>query len=95
MGGLVAAGVVWHDSILEEMEPPSKPRREETIDGGKTWTDVTATGLPINVTAFDLTGPTSATAIVVDSGCAGFKTDCWYRNYLVATTDGGRTWTHL
>ncbi len=68
---------------------------EETIDGGKTWTDVAATSLPINVTAFDLTGPTSATAIVVDSGCAGFKTDCWYRNYLVATTDGGRTWTHL
>jgi photosystem II stability/assembly factor-like uncharacterized protein len=68
---------------------------QETTDGGQTWTAVAATGLPINVTTFDLTGPTSATAVVVDSGCAGFKTDCWYRYYLVATTDGGRTWTHL
>jgi photosystem II stability/assembly factor-like uncharacterized protein len=68
---------------------------QETTDGGQTWTAVTTTGLPINVTTFDLTGPTSATAVVVDSGCAGFKTDCWYRYYLVATTDGGRTWTHL
>jgi photosystem II stability/assembly factor-like uncharacterized protein len=68
---------------------------QETTDGGQTWTAVTAAGLPINVSSLDLTGPTSATAVVVDSGCAGFKTDCWYRNYLVATTDGGRTWTHL
>ncbi|HEY1167993.1 MAG TPA: hypothetical protein VGE81_03280, partial [Candidatus Limnocylindrales bacterium] len=28
MRGLVAAGVVWHDSIfLQEVEPPSKPGR--------------------------------------------------------------------
>jgi len=68
---------------------------QETTDGGQTWTAITAVGLPINVSSLDLTGPTSATAVIVDSGCAGFKTDCWYRNYLVATTDGGRTWTHL
>ena len=68
---------------------------QETTDGGQTWTAITAVGLPINVSSLDLTGPTSATAVIVDSGCAGFKTDCWYRYYLVATTDGGRTWTHL
>jgi hypothetical protein len=68
---------------------------QETTDGGRTWTAVAATGLPVNVAVLDLTGPTSATAVVVDSGCAGFKTDCWYRDYLVATSDGGRTWTHL
>ena len=68
---------------------------QETTDGGQTWTAITAVGLPINVSSLDLTGPTSATAVIVDSGCASFKTDCWYRNYLVATTDGGRTWTHL
>ena len=67
----------------------------ETTDGGQTWTAVTTRGLPVNVATLDLTGPTSATALVVDSGCAVGKTDCWYRNYLVATTDGGRTWTHL
>jgi len=68
---------------------------QETTDGGRTWTSVTQTGLPMNVSVLDLTGPTSATAVVIDSGCSGFKTDCWYRNYLVATTDGGRSWTHL
>jgi photosystem II stability/assembly factor-like uncharacterized protein len=68
---------------------------EETADGGQTWTSVTAAGLPINVGSIALTGPTSATAVIIDSGCAGFKTDCWYRNYLVATSDGGRTWTNL
>jgi hypothetical protein len=36
-----------------------------------------------------------ATAVVIDSGCAGFKTDRRYRDYRVATTDGGRTWVHL
>jgi len=67
----------------------------ETTDGGRTWTSVMQTGLPVNVSVLDLTGPTSATAVVIDSGCAGGKTDCLYRNYLVATTDGGRTWTRL
>jgi photosystem II stability/assembly factor-like uncharacterized protein len=68
---------------------------DETTDGGRTWTAVAATGLPIDVTSIDLTGPSSATAVVVDSGCGSFKANCWYRNYLVATTDGGRTWTHI
>jgi photosystem II stability/assembly factor-like uncharacterized protein len=68
---------------------------QETTDGGRTWTSVMQTGLPINVSVLDLTSPTSATAVVIDSGCAGFKTNCWYRNYLVATADGGRTWSHL
>ena len=67
----------------------------ETSDGGQTWTAVTSTGLPNGIGSLHLTGPSSATAVVVDSGCAGFKTDCWYSNFLVATTDGGRTWTHL
>jgi photosystem II stability/assembly factor-like uncharacterized protein len=68
---------------------------QETTDGGRTWTSVVQTGLPVNISVLDLTGPTSATAVVIDSGCASNKTNCWYRNYLVATTDGGRTWTHL
>jgi photosystem II stability/assembly factor-like uncharacterized protein len=68
---------------------------QETTDGGRTWTSVMQGGLPINVSVLDLTSPTSATAVAIDSGCAGFKTNCWYRNYLVATTDGGRTWSHL
>jgi photosystem II stability/assembly factor-like uncharacterized protein len=68
---------------------------QETTDGGRTWTSVMQSGLPVNVSVLDLTSPTSATAVAIDSGCAGFKTNCWYRNYLVATTDGGRTWSHL
>jgi photosystem II stability/assembly factor-like uncharacterized protein len=67
----------------------------ESADGGQTWTSVTATGLPIGATAIALTGPASATAVIGESGCNGFKTDCWSRSYLMATTDGGRTWSRI
>jgi photosystem II stability/assembly factor-like uncharacterized protein len=63
----------------------------ESTDGGVTWTSVTTSNLPI--VALDLTSPTSATGVAVDSGCAGFKTNCWSNTYLVFTTDGGRTWS--
>lgn len=67
----------------------------ESSDGGKTWTAVSATGLPVGAVSIALTGPNSATVVIGESGCNGFKTDCWSSRYLVATTDGGRTWTHL
>jgi photosystem II stability/assembly factor-like uncharacterized protein len=68
---------------------------EESADGGRTWTAVPAGGLPAGVTSMALTGPNSATAVIGESGCRGFKADCWSSRYLVATTDGCRTWTHL
>ena len=64
----------------------------ETTDEGRTWTTVPATGLPSGVASIDLTGPASATALVGLAGCPGFEKDCWSRAYLVATSDGGRTW---
>jgi photosystem II stability/assembly factor-like uncharacterized protein len=63
----------------------------ETADGGATWASVPTSSLSFE--ALDLTGPTTATAIAIDSGCAAFKTDCWYDRYIVFTTDGGRTWS--
>lgn len=68
---------------------------QETADGGQTWTTVTAAGLPAGVTSLQLTGPTSATAVVQDNGCTGVKTGCYTRTYLVETTDGGATWGNL
>jgi hypothetical protein len=65
----------------------------ETSDAGQTWTSVTPAGVQY-VGDFHLTGPASATAVIGESGCNGFKTDCWSRSYLVATTDGGRTWSN-
>jgi photosystem II stability/assembly factor-like uncharacterized protein len=67
----------------------------ETSDNGQTWASVSATGLPQNVTSLTLTGTNSATAQVVTRGCNGFKTGCWTQMYLVATSDGGHTWTPL
>jgi photosystem II stability/assembly factor-like uncharacterized protein len=66
----------------------------ETDDGARTWTSVAPAGLPL-ANEIHLTGPTSATAVVWEGGCTGVKTGCWQRNYLVATSDGGRTWTRL
>jgi photosystem II stability/assembly factor-like uncharacterized protein len=65
----------------------------ETADGGRTWTTVTAAGLPNGVSIITLTGPTSATALIGLSGCPGFVPSCWTSAYVVATTDGGRTWS--
>jgi hypothetical protein len=67
----------------------------ESADGGKTWTVVAAPSLPSGVTSISLTSPTAATAVVAIGGCTGFKTGCWSQNELLATTDGGRTWTAL
>ena len=67
---------------------------EETADGGQTWTAVQAVGLPNGFATFAelvLTGPTSATAVVGATGQAGDMP--WAKQYLLATTDGGRTWT--
>lgn len=64
----------------------------ETADGGRTWTTITAPGLPTGVEVMTLTGPASATALIGLSGCPGFVPDCWTSAYVVATTDGGRTW---
>ena len=67
----------------------------ETSDNGQTWATVSATGLPQNVASLTLTGTNTATAQVVTRGCQGFKTGCWTQMYLVATSDGGHTWTPL
>jgi len=65
----------------------------ETADGGRTWTTVTAAGLPSGVSIMTLTSLTSATALIGLSGCPGFVPSCWTSAYVVATTDGGRTWS--
>jgi len=66
---------------------------EETGDTGRTWTAITPEGLPAGRSRVTLTGPSSAVAVAADSGCAGFKSQCWTSMWLVHTTDGGRTWT--
>jgi hypothetical protein len=57
-----------------------------TTDGGQTWTTVTATGLSKDVFSISLRSPTAATAIMVTSACAGFKTGCQLHSYLMATS---------
>ena len=85
-------GVTW---VSASPSPSGTDSIFETSDAGKTWTSVTPTGLPVGGWEIFLTGPSSAVAMVVENGCAGFKTGCWSRSYLMGTTDGGRTWTNL
>ncbi len=65
----------------------------ETGDRGRTWTSVNPAGLPPGVTIVSLTGPSSATALIGIVGCPGFVPNCWTSAYVVATMDGGRTWS--
>lgn len=73
--------------------PSAGGRVFETADGGHIWTSVTATGLPSGVSIVALTGPMSATALIGLYGCTGFVPSCWAHAYVVATTNGGRTWS--
>ncbi len=73
--------------------PNAGGRVFETGDRGRTWTSVGAAGLPAGVAIIALTGPASATALIGLVGCPGFVPDCWTSAYVVATSDGGRTWS--
>jgi hypothetical protein len=64
-----------------------------TNDGAQTWSSFTPAGF--SASSIHLTGPNSALAAAGQGGCASFKTDCWSQNWLIGTTDGGRTWTDL
>jgi len=69
---------------------------EVTADGGQTWTAVKAEGLPNGFNTFAelaVTGPTSATAIVIADGQTGNVS--WSKEHLMTTTDGGRTWARV
>jgi hypothetical protein len=64
-----------------------------TNDGAQTWSSFTPAGFSAG--SIHLTSPNSAIAGTGQDGCASFKTDCWSQNWLIGTTDGGRTWTDL
>jgi photosystem II stability/assembly factor-like uncharacterized protein len=66
----------------------------ESADAGATWTAVPATGLPDTLDELALTGPDSAILAGSRDNC-GLIQACPYLNVLVATTDGGRTWTSV
>ena len=51
-----------------------------------------ATGLPGSIRTVSLLGDGRAIGPVSEGSCAGFKSDCSERSYLIATEDGGRTW---
>lgn len=69
------------------------PAIYETADRGETWTKVPAEVWPRGIYSIVLTGPESAIALAIESGCTDFKSGCMTKTWLVRTTDGGHTWT--
>lgn len=65
----------------------------ESADSGGSWTRVASNGLSPNVVALDVTGPSTATALVANTQCQSFKSGCVTSQYLRITTDGGLTWS--
>lgn len=66
-----------------------------TPDGGKTWRAGITAGLPAGVSRLDFVSDSTGWALASFGACAGFKTDCATYTQMLATTDGGQTWTLL
>ena len=66
-----------------------------TGDGGRTWADSPATGLPSDPTWMAMTDAQHGSALVGMYVCLTFKSNCSSRTGLYATVDGGSTWTQL
>jgi len=79
----IAGTVIWL---------PARGRIYQTINAGMTWTTVMTaqSAYPIS-----LISSSQAIGTATDSGCRSFKTDCYNYSYLIATTDGGRSWRTL
>jgi photosystem II stability/assembly factor-like uncharacterized protein len=71
---------------------PARGRIYQTTNAGATWTTVMTaqSAYPIS-----LISSSQAIGTAADSGCRSFKTDCYNYSYLIATTDGGRSWRTL
>jgi hypothetical protein len=79
----IAGAVIWL---------PALGRIYQSINAGATWTTVITaqSAYPIS-----LISSRQAVGTATDSGCRSFKTDCYNYSYLIATTDGGRSWRTL
>ncbi len=71
---------------------PARGRVYESSDAGAAWTAVRTAESPFPISVISRS---EAIGIATDSGCRGFKSDCYYYTYLVATSDGGRNWRTL
>jgi photosystem II stability/assembly factor-like uncharacterized protein len=66
-----------------------------TRDGGKTWARLQANVLPVGVQRIEFANSQVGWALVNESGCRSGKTDCFNNTGLLATSDGGSTWSAL
>jgi hypothetical protein len=70
----------------------ARGRIYESTDAGATWTTVTTAQ---SASPISLISPSYAIGIATDSGCRLGYSECYNYTYLVATTNGGRTWRTL
>ena len=76
----IAGTVIWL---------PARGRIYQTINAGGTWTTVRTAQFAYQIS---LISSSHAIGTATDSGCRTFKTDCYNYSYLIATTNGGRSW---
>jgi photosystem II stability/assembly factor-like uncharacterized protein len=98
MSSAQAAGVVSATTWLAEFPAPgpgpSYTVLNATHDGGHTWEWTTATQAGWFFSPISFAGSTGW-GIVTDSGCRGFKTDCFTNWSVLQTLDAGSHWSRL
>jgi photosystem II stability/assembly factor-like uncharacterized protein len=75
--------------------PPGGGKLYESSSDGQDWTAVDAPSLPADTLSISLSSSSSATAVVQNNQCTGWKSSCTSFASLLSTTDAGHTWVSV
>jgi photosystem II stability/assembly factor-like uncharacterized protein len=88
----LSAGEVSPASVGTVIWLPARGMIYQTTNAGATWTTVMTAQFAYPIS---LISRRQAIGTATVSGCRTFKTDCYNYSYLIATTNGGRSWRTL
>lgn len=71
------------------------PALDSSLDGARTWQVISTDPILIGATSLTFSDPLHGWLVGDRSGCRSGKSDCFYNQVLLSTSDGGRTWARV